>query len=59
MDENWRRKRDALNKKTNYFHVLGKCFLPAEERPAYNRVAVLRKVVGISSVKTLVDAVEP
>lgn len=58
MDENWKikgKEGKRLNKKGNYFHVLGKCFLPSEEIPIYNRVAVLREVVGGSSVKTAVE----
>lgn len=55
MAENWKRKgkeRERLKavEKANYFHVLGKCFLAAEESSIYNRVQVLRQVIGGSRV---------
>lgn len=46
------RERERLKavEKANYFHVLGKCFLAAEESSIYNRVQVLRQVIGGSRV---------
>lgn len=50
--EEERKGRERLKtvEKPNYFHVLGKCFLAAEESSIYNRVQVLREVIGGSRV---------
>lgn len=67
MAKNWKRKererereRERLKtvEKANYFHVLGKCFLAAGKSSIYNRVQVLREVIGGSRVKPLAGAVE-
>lgn len=42
-------------KKNNLFSCSSKWFLPAEESPVYNRVAVLREGVGGNCAKTLAD----